>query len=131
MALTTYQLEQEIAALNMQIEGHAKAGYEKELRIAELEREGVNLRYELNKALGQLAEVPKWQPIETAPKDKSVMLYAGELVPIYFGRKRYGTLGEPNQDHHAWRCNSSGCYANPTHWAPMPKTPAPNPEQAT
>ena len=64
-----------------------------------------------------------WQPIETAPKGKSVLLYAGELCPLYCGKQRFGNLGEPQQDVHAWRCDSSGRFAAPTHWMPLPAAP--------
>lgn len=64
-----------------------------------------------------------WQPIETAPKGKSVLLYAGELCPLYCGKQRFGNLGEPQQDEHAWRCDSSGRFAAPTHWMPLPAEP--------
>jgi hypothetical protein len=66
---------------------------------------------------------PAWQPIETAPKDVSVLLYCNEYLPIYCGRKRYGNLGEPQQDVFAWRCDSSGRFANPTLWAHIPPAP--------
>lgn len=65
-----------------------------------------------------------WRPIETAPKHESVLLYSGGFVPIYCGRKRYGLfVGEPQQDTLAWRCDSSGMFANPTHWMPLPLPP--------
>lgn len=63
-----------------------------------------------------------WLPIESAPKHDSVLLYAPP-APIYAGRKRLGLLGEPQQDEHAWRCDSSGRFANPTHWMPLPQSP--------
>ena len=68
-------------------------------------------------------EIMEWQPIETAPKDKSVLLYCNKYVPIYYGRKRYGTYGEPSQDSFEWRCDSSGRYATPKYWMPLPEAP--------
>lgn len=64
----------------------------------------------------------KWMPIETAPKDGSVLLYLPYGL-MYCGRKRYGQLGEPQQDEFVWRCDSSGRFANPTHWMPLPEAP--------
>jgi len=64
----------------------------------------------------------EWKPIETAPKDTSVLLYTFFGL-IYCGRERYGNLGEPNQREFMWRCDSSGRYANPTHWMPLPAPP--------
>lgn len=67
-----------------------------------------------------------WQPIETAPKDKSVLLYCSNIVPTYCGRYRYGNLGEPQQNTLAWRCDSSGTFAHPTYWQPLPAPPKEN-----
>lgn len=65
----------------------------------------------------------QWQPIETASKDTSVLLYCRGFVSVYCGRKRYGNLGEPQQGEFAWRCDSSGRFAKPTHWMPLPAPP--------
>jgi hypothetical protein len=65
----------------------------------------------------------EWKPIETAPKDTEVLLYCNKLIPLYIGKKRYGCLGEPQQDEFEWRCSSSGRFANPTYWMPLPKSP--------
>jgi len=64
-----------------------------------------------------------WKPIETAPKDTEVLLYCNKFIPLYIGKKRYGGFGEPQQDVFAWRCSSSGRFADPTHWMPLPKLP--------
>lgn len=69
-------------------------------------------------------ETSAWQPIETAPAGKSVMLYCNKNLPIYCGKQRYGTLGEPQRNEFAWRCDSGGTYANPTLWMPLPAGPA-------
>ena len=65
----------------------------------------------------------EWKPIATAPKDTEVLLYCNKFIPIYVGKKRYGGLGEPQQDILAWRCSSSGRFADPTHWMPLPAKP--------
>lgn len=66
----------------------------------------------------------EWRPISSAPRGISVLLAcAGTHVPIYCGRQRYGALGEPQQGAFAWRCDSSGTFANPTHWMPLPAPP--------
>lgn len=64
-----------------------------------------------------------WHPIETAPKDKSLMLYVKATGLIYCGSFRYGQWGEPQHCEIAWRCNSSGRFTHPTHWRPMPEAP--------
>lgn len=65
----------------------------------------------------------EWKPIETAPKDTEVLLYCNKFIPLYIGKKRYGSLGEPQQDEFEWRCSSSGRFANPTYWMPLPQPP--------
>ena len=65
----------------------------------------------------------EWKPIETAPKDSEVLLYCNKFIPLYIGKKRYGCLGEPQQDNFEWRCSSSGRFADPTYWMPLPKSP--------
>lgn len=71
----------------------------------------------------------EWRPIETAPKGVRVLLAcAGTCIPIYCGHQRYGGMGEPQQEVFAWRCDSSGRFANPTHWMPLPPRPADNRE---
>lgn len=67
---------------------------------------------------------PGWLPIESAPKDKSVLLYVNQFLPVYCGRKRHGNLGEPQQGAFAWRCDSSGRFSDPTHWQPLPAAPS-------
>ena len=67
-----------------------------------------------------------WQPIETAPKDRSVMLYTVYGL-IDCGRRRFGNLGEPQRQCLEWRCDSSGRFANPTHWMPLPPPPTQEP----
>ena len=65
-----------------------------------------------------------WWPMSSAPTDRSIMLAVkGTPIPIYCGQLRYGTMGEPQQDILAWRCDSSGRFANPTHWMPLPEKP--------
>ncbi len=68
-----------------------------------------------------------WQPISTAIKNSncpSVLLYCGvQGVPFYCGRWRAGTMYKPQPGVIAWRCDSSGTFANPTHWMPLPNSP--------
>lgn len=66
-----------------------------------------------------------WMPIESAPKgNQSVLLIAANTpIPMYCGRYRLGFWGEPQQDYLAWRCDSSGKFATPTHWMPLPQPP--------
>lgn len=74
-------------------------------------------------------EVSKWEPIETAPKDRHILLFV--VMPPCF----YATaLGEPkgwkgvsigswNDVINGWDSNLAG---NPTHWMPLPAFPETN-----
>ena len=89
----------------------------------------VKLSREMAQVLGLIKSKDKtqeWQPIETAPSGKSVMLYCNQHLPIYCGKQRYGNLGEPQQGEFAWRCDSSGRFVCPTHWMPLPASPVLN-----
>ncbi len=60
----------------------------------------------------------EWRPIDTAPKDGTVVLLAGKQ-----GRMADGYFGQPkgwaNPDSWIWPF----IHANPTHWMPMPAAP--------
>jgi hypothetical protein len=70
-----------------------------------------------------------WQPIETAPKD-------GSLILLYFERV-YGDsieiagwfpfgLQSKNRKEHRWRRSRwEEVYDGPTHWMPLPSAPKP------
>lgn len=77
----------------------------------------------LRAALAAADAVPHWQPIETAPKLGSPILLFTSYGLIYCGQWRHGLLGEPQQSVVAWRCSSSGRFADPTHWMPLPAPP--------
>lgn len=81
----------------------------------------------LNQLAGMCTEINPWIPIETAPKNKSIMLCCGVAQYgtqlIYCGRYRSGTMGEPQAHEIAWRCDSSGRFSHPTHWMPLPEPP--------
>lgn len=64
-----------------------------------------------------------WQEMESVPSGTSVLLFNKHTKAMWIGRKRYGHFREPNQDSFAWRCDSSGCFCTPTHWAPKPEEP--------
>lgn len=72
----------------------------------------------------------KWRTMEYAPRDRSIMLIMRSGL-IYCGRLRYGQLGEPSQEEFAWRCDSSGRFANPTHWMDLPEPPTDFPHDTT
>lgn len=60
----------------------------------------------------------RWQPIETVPAyakngERSVLLMLPSNIAAA-GRRRYGVLGEPDQDTMAWRTDCCGRYDTPT-----------------
>jgi hypothetical protein len=117
--------------------------------VAELRAEVVRLRVEANlhdaqnysmhgfesraRALGieqaadrleSLIGAGGWLAIESAPTGRSVLLATrGSSAPMYCGRLRFGTMGEPQQNERAWRCDSSGRFAHPTHFHALPTPP--------
>jgi hypothetical protein len=70
---------------------------------------------------------PEWQPIETAPKDGTLILlgrskgvWAGKYTPVFTSGYRPDSAWQSmllNHDHMAER------YAPPTHWMPLPQPP--------
>lgn len=68
-----------------------------------------------------------WQPIETAPKDETILLKFGDIYCT--GRKRYGFLSEPRQDELWWRADCCGRIGSPTHWMLLPPAPQPEPQK--
>jgi len=65
----------------------------------------------------------KWKPIESAPKDTEVLLYAGKYIGMYLGKLRKGRYySEPSPDSVVWR-DAGGRFGTPTHWIELPKPP--------
>lgn len=70
----------------------------------------------------QVPELPKWEGIESAPKDGTSVLLATELGVLIgsWGRGRY--LGKVKGYEPAWGCGSAYGW-EPTHWMPLPTPP--------
>lgn len=67
-----------------------------------------------------------WQPIETAPKDVSVLCYDG--VEGYYEGKlvevmEFRGVGCASQLAWHWHNKSANRYSRPTHWMPLPDPP--------
>jgi hypothetical protein len=59
-----------------------------------------------------------WQPIDTAPRDGTIILCALDFLPY--------PLPLSWAKHRAlWFCPADGQPHNPTHWMPLPKAPDP------
>lgn len=65
----------------------------------------------------------EWKTMESVPEKEVVLLFNKNTKTMWLGRKRYGFYREPNQDLHVWRCESSGLFLTPTHWAKKPNEP--------
>lgn len=71
------------------------------------------------------AEPVAWQPIDTAPKDRSILIFDGEeVMEAYWFSSWYGDKKRPgwmpaNLDE------EYGRYVDATHWMPLPATTQP------
>lgn len=71
---------------------------------------------------GKAGGVMEWQPIETAPKDRPLILLGYEpnirmkMIPHVHG-------GRWNDDRQAWDSGFVSGYTMITHWIPMPPLP--------
>ena len=61
-----------------------------------------------------IAEMPTWQPIETAPKEKPVLT---------FRRAKLMAVAEYDVEHEQWLCIDGAFLVNVTHWMPLPEPP--------
>lgn len=75
----------------------------------------LDMRSALMAALGDRKE---WQPIETAPKGRAVLIYKPNTNEQYVAAYITGEHGP------GW-CDQSGCQIfRPSHWRPLPEPPA-------
>lgn len=66
----------------------------------------------------------KWEPIETAPRDGTVILGlddSGVIAPMRFCTPIYGGFLSWELADLSWPNDSMSAY--PTHWMPMPEPP--------
>ena len=61
----------------------------------------------------------EWQPIETAPKDGTDILFFGSRNGVWFGRYNPAPKG--------WCLGLPTDGESPTHWMPLPDPPRPAP----
>lgn len=70
----------------------------------------------------ELAWIPRWQPIETAPKDGTeIMGYCAGLR--MFGLMSYEAWESAGVRQGMWATNDGGYQRSPTHWMPLPAAP--------
>lgn len=74
----------------------------------------------------------EWQPIDTAPVDKVILVYGyDDYEKRVIIATAYNTRGIAPAGNHYSRWDSFGCYSweeeelacNPTHWMPLPEAP--------
>jgi hypothetical protein len=65
----------------------------------------------------------EWQPMETAPKDGTVIGVWSAREPGIVRRAAWGRFGK--SQHYGWITATKGCYLSnvPTHWMPLPAPP--------
>jgi hypothetical protein len=68
-------------------------------------------------------EVPSWQPIDTAPCMRNVLLAHGQSVTVGL-RYTVGGLWHDSLDEDGFT------YSQPTHWMPLPRAPLPDAERS-
>jgi len=68
--------------------------------------------------IAELRQRLEWQPIETAPKDGSLILMTGTNINYPVNQISTGFFN----DHGVWECY--GVWISPTHWMPLPNLPA-------
>ena len=71
-------------------------------------------------ALARMQEAGQWQPIETAPKDGTVVLW----VPNRYPHVSVGSYWNSSDEGLTWGWwTQSGSRVEPTHWQPLPPSP--------
>lgn len=117
------------------VDAHAGQVFNQAVSVIEDQLHGMSAKIAcLADELAALKAAHQWQPIETAPKDGTTVLIFGDgETSIAFFEVRVG-IGD-------WRClgfgimacEDDGCvfsrppslfHPNPTHWAPLPESPA-------
>ena len=77
-------------------------------------------------------ETRGWQPIETAPRDRAIDLWAedkGLMMPprrfpdCYWDQEYREVRGILTRANGPWKCIHGGVPDNPTHWMPLPIPP--------
>jgi hypothetical protein len=72
-----------------------------------------------------MSDPNKWQPIETAPKDTPVLVWA-----YCYKASRFATFVAEQETNYGWDvCGATGyewesSFNTPTHWMPLPPPPS-------
>ena len=90
---------------------------------------------QLARALLALAAEREWRPIESAPRDGTWILIAGNsgynTTPLRVSVARYYPEYRP---HNPWQTHSDDAFTDggdlPIYWLPLPKPPTPDGEQS-
>ena len=96
--------------------------------VGERSIHGENL---LTEAAACIREMVEWRPIETAPRDGTVILTYGSLhndhAPYGIGETPTVKISQFSPEHGAWCCDAWGSH-EPVWWKPLPLPPAPGAE---
>jgi len=78
-----------------------------------------------------IREMVAWRPIETAPRDGTIVLTYGSLhndrAPYGIGETPTVKISQFSPEHGAWCCDAWGSH-EPVWWKPLPLPPAPGAE---
>lgn len=71
------------------------------------------------------ADLHGWQPIETAPKDGTVIILSGTAKEANFGgdRKEYSVVHQGYWSAKMWQMGTFDQWIDVTHWQPLPTPP--------
>jgi hypothetical protein len=80
---------------------------------------------DVREELAELQKRGEWQPIESAPKDGTLVLICFADGEIYIARNE----GKPDSQHNDWWDQDGLDFgygaSQPTHWMPLPELPKP------
>jgi len=99
--------------------------------VISIPRHPDNIDALLTEAAACIREFVEWRPIETAPRDGTVVLTYGSLhndrAPYGIGETPTVKISQFSPGHGAWCCDAWGSH-EPVWWKPLPLPPAPGAE---
>jgi hypothetical protein len=67
----------------------------------------------------------EWQPIETAPKDREILLYGGDIHEGFWDELDFNEFsGTPIMGWNFGTADIDPTNFEPTHWMPLPRPPS-------
>lgn len=91
--------------------------------LAKAEHDDLSIGHEAADEITRLRSLTDWQPIETAPKDKDILLFVGETGEQFVAFWGVSLEDGDGQWIFARAKDLSFVVRNPTHWMPLPPQP--------